>query len=296
MHSALKVKLLLVTVSYVLFRFTVVRAKPPNNPPTVLAPLAPEKKPTLPKQDTISREHPASAVPQENNAKAAEQPLPLVKPARSNVMDLLHLFFIAKPTHFTPTYSPILHHIGLRINWLEWLQNLWQSDQNSYGGGVDFDLLGSIQLSFDVGYGAHQPRDIAYGNTSKHALKGVYGLGNVLYLMHPNRLTNACIGIGYGQSRFNLTILNGQHETSTTQTLGTGWIKLVGGSEVSLISQLYGGLQFSVAYLVHNKKNPNRQVSNYFVPGYGRIVNTIVPDITCYLKWGISFLEKKIII
>ncbi|WP_243018694.1 MULTISPECIES: hypothetical protein [Candidatus Cardinium] len=238
-------------------------------------------------------------MPQETNApvekeaiQVANEALPLVKVAHKDVMDLLYLFFVPKPMYL-PSYIPLLQQVGIRINWAQCLKNCWSIDQKSYGGGVDIYFCGPIQLSIDVGYLADQPKNIIYGNKLPYTLKGSYGLGGLLCMMHPNRLTNAYCGIGYGYSRFNL--IYGDDITSSNPFVA-GWIKLLGGSELSLVPQLYGGMQLGIAYLMHGKKNDDRQVSNYTIPGYGKVANKIEFDITLYLKWSISFLEKKIVL
>lgn len=224
-------------------------------------------------------------------ATVDKKALPLVKVAHSNVMDLLHLFFVSKTVPLS-SYTPLVQNLGIRINWFKWLQNIWDTQQKSYGGGIDLHSAGPIQLSLDIAYRSYQPKDIVDNNDIKYKSSGMYGLGALLYVIHPNPRTNAYLGMGYGHSRFDLMILDDDHNPS--KPLVAGWIKVIAGSELRLVAQLYGGMQFGIAHLLHRKENDDPRVSNYYIPGYGKIVNKIMPDVTLYLKWNISFLEKRI--
>ncbi len=290
MQCALKIKILLLIVIYTLCSVSAMEANARNDLPVYsgLFGLQNEK---------IDSDLESTCIPpKETGAQIAKDPLPLNKVAHKNVMDLLDLFFIPKPMHLS-TYTPLLQEFGLRINWFECLQNLWSNQQNSYAGGVDFHCYGPIQLSVDFGYLAHCPKDILYNNTFKYKSKGRYGLAALSYVTQLNRLSKAYLGIAYGQSRFNLTTFYKNHAALTSNHLTAGWIKFVGGSELKLMHQLYGGVQIGIAHLLHCKKNDDDSgLLNYSIPGYGKIANKIMPDIVLYLKWNISFLEKKIVI
>ncbi|MGI2257674.1 hypothetical protein ACRRVD_04055 [Candidatus Cardinium hertigii] len=217
---------------------------------------------------------------------------PLVKVAHRNVMDLLRLSLVAKTMHVA-NYTPILQDVGIRVDWVKFLQNVWKSGQESYGVGIDCHSIGPIQFSIDAVYGSYQLQEKDCNRNSK----GYYGLVALLYVIHPNPLTNAYYGIAYGHSRFDLITSYNNALTSAVEPLIAGWIQLVGGSEYRLVSQLYGGMRLGIAHRLHWTKNNNdHQVLNYYVPGYGRIVNKLMSDLTLYLKWSISFLEKKVVI
>lgn len=282
MRSALKIRILLIIVVHIWFSVTVIGANPHHDVPVS----------SLLQKEKVDPALEAAHLPLEKDGFQKEA-LPLVKVAHRNVMDLLHLFFASKPMHI-PSYTPLVQQVGIRINWLEFLRNLWPNGQKRYGGGVDLHLRGPIQLSVDLGYLSDQPKGIVYGNQSNYRSQGRYGLGALLYVIP--HLSNAYFGIAYGQSRFDLITFCNNHITSTSKPFMAGWIKFVGGSELRLVAQLYGGMQLRVAYLLHCTKNEDGRVSNYAIPGYGKIVNKIMPDMTLYLKWSISFLEKKIVI
>ncbi|TSJ80502.1 MAG: DUF6048 family protein [Candidatus Cardinium sp.] len=282
MQSALQIRTLLIILTHIWLSVTVMRASPHSG---------------IPADSLQEKADPALELADASLEAAGEQleknTLPLAKVAHSNVMDLLQRFFVATPIH-TPSYTPFLQQFGVRINWLALLYNFWPGGQKRYEGGVDLDFSGPIQLSIDLGYATYQPKDIACGNQLKYKSKGRYGVAALLYVIAFNQLTNAYFGIAYGQSRFDLiTFCNGQ---IPAKPFVAGWIQFVGGSELRLLPQIYGGMQFGLAHLLHCKENNDDRLSNYFIPGYGRIVNKITFDMTFYLKWSISFLEKKIVI
>jgi len=230
----------------------------------------------------------ANRFSEKEDIQIKKEEYPFLKVAHSNVMDLLRLSLVAKTIHVA-NYTPILQNVGIRVSWFKWLQNMWKPRQKIYEIGIDCHSIGPIQFSIDAAYQSYQQNK--YNDNSK----GYYGLGALLYVMHPNPLTNAYCGIAYGHSRFDLTSNNAL--SYKRKPLIAGWIQLVGGSECRLVSQLYGGMRLGIAYRLHWTKDDNRsQVLNYYVPGYGRIVNKLMPDLILYLKWSISLLEKKIVI
>ncbi len=223
-----------------------------------------------------------------------QEALPLVKIAHSNVIDLMQLFFVPKPM-LAPSYTPLVQQVGVRVNWLTLLRNMWPNGQKRYGGGVDLHFRAPLQLSVALGYLSDQPKERIHGN-ALYRSQGSYGAAALLYVMHLNPLTNAYFGIAYGQSRFNLTTFCNEATPLTSKPLVAGWIKCIGESEYKLVAQLYGGMQFGVAYLLHCTQNDGNRVLNYAIPGYGKIANKLIPDVTLYLKWSIFFLEKKIVV
>lgn len=285
MQCAFKISSLLIILAHTFFSVTTFAASPKNQHMVGTHTL-------LLQQAQAAADLAATHTPKQQ-VQLTKEALPLVKVAHANVMDLLHLFFIAETIH-VPSYTPLLQQVGIRVNWFECLRNLWASAPKGYRGGVDLHFRGPIQLSVDIGYVSYQPKNIVYGNALPYKSAGIYGLGALLYVIHPNPLTQAYVGVAYGQSRFDLmTFCNDQ---TTSKPFIAGWIKLVGGSEYRLVPQLYGGMQLGIAHLLYCKKHNDGRVSNYDIPGYGKIVNKIMPDVTLYLKWSISCLEKKIVI
>ena len=286
MSAPLQIRSLLIILTHMWLSIAVIHASP-HNPLPVSRPLQKE-------QADPALELTGTAL-EEDDAQVEKEVLPLAKVAHSNVMDLLHLFFVAKPIHI-PSYTPLLQHFGLRINWLALLGNFWPNGQKHYAGGFDLHFSGPIQLSIDLGYATYQPKAIACGNQLKYRSKGIYGLATLLYVVAFNQLTNAYFGIGYGQSRFDFTTFYDHPISAITKPFVAGWIQYVGGSELKMLPHLYGGMQFGVAHLLHGKEKIDDQLSNYAIPGYGSIVNKITFHMTFYLKWSISFLEKKLVV
>ena len=285
MQYALNVRILLIIIIYTFSSVRVVRADPKDD-----LPLSNSSLPLAKGESDFSLK--ATETSLEEGKQIPNESLPLVRVAHKDVMDVLDLLFVPKPIHL-PIYTPFLQHFGVRINWLQCLQSCWSREQKSYGGGIDLHFSGPIQLSMELGYVAHEPQNIIYGNTLRYTSKGQYGLGFLSYVMRPNPPTNAYLGIGYGQGRFVFTTL---YKGAIPKLCMASWVKLVAGSECRLVPSIYGGMQLGIAYLLHSTKNDDFGVPNYSIPGYGKVVNTVTPDITLYLKWTISFLEKKIAI
>ncbi|MGI2298320.1 hypothetical protein ACRRVB_00610 [Candidatus Cardinium hertigii] len=286
MKCALAIKILRIAVVYTFFSTTVFGVNPENSSMVDIDGLCFEQA-QADADPEIANKFSAKEGPQ-----IEKEEYPLVKVAHRNVMDLLRYSLVAKTIHVA-NYTPILQHVGIRVNWFEWLQNVWKSPKKSYGVGVDCHSIGPIQFSIDAAYQSYQlqEKDCNYNSN------GYYGLVALLYVMHPNPITNAYCGIGYGHSRFDVITTFNDGRTGSNQFNIAGWMQLVGGSECRLVSQLYGGMGLGIGHLLHSTENNNdRQVLNYYVPGYGRIVNKLMLDVTLYLKWSISFLEKKIVI
>ncbi|MGI2299257.1 hypothetical protein [Candidatus Cardinium hertigii] len=281
MECALAIKILRIAVVYIFFSITVFGANPKNSSMVDTHSLRFQQAQADADLEIANR------FSKKEGTQIEKGGYPLVRVAHRNVMDLLQLSLVAKTVHVA-NYTPILQDVGIRLNWFEWLKNVWKSRQKNYGVGIDCHSIGPIQFSIDAAYGSYQLQ-----GKNSHKSTGYYGLVALLYVIHPNPLTNAYYGIAYGHSQFDLTSSNNP-PTSAPEPVIAGWIQLVGGSECRLVSQLYGGMRLGMAYLLHSSKNT--QVLNYYVPGYGRKVNKLMPDLTLYLKCSISFLEKKIVI
>ena len=217
--------------------------------------------------------------------------LPLGKLAHKNALELLSPYLVHQPLQ-PSIYVPFIQHIGIRLHWLKWLQGFCLKGHKYYQLGVDFHFRKDIQLSIDGGYAYYSPKDVADDDTLKYPSKGRYLLGSLEYVWVLNHLTNAYVGVGYGYSSFDLIVTNAT--TAIPHQLMAHFVKINFASELKLItnSNLYGGLSFELARLVHDKKND--PVSYYIIPGYGAVANKINFSFIPYLKWRVSFLEKKI--
>ncbi|CDG49885.1 hypothetical protein [Cardinium endosymbiont of Bemisia tabaci] len=280
MECALAIKILRIAIVYIFFSITVFGANPKNSSMVDTHSLRFQQAQADADLEIANR------FSKKEGTQIEKGGYPLVRVAHRNVMDLLQLSLVAKTVHVA-NYTPILQDVGIRLNWFEWLKNVWKSRKKNYGVGIDCHSIGPIQFSIDAAYESCQLQEKDCNDKST----GYYGLVALLYVIHPNPLTNAYYGIAYGHSRYDPTSSNNPR-TSWSKPLTASWIQLVGGSECRLVSQLYGGMRLGMAYLFHSSKNT--QGFNY-IPGYGRKVNKLMPDLTLYLKWSISFLEKKVV-
>lgn len=223
--------------------------------------------------------------------------LPLAKVAHKDAVDLLHALLVPKPQHL-PIYVPYLQCLAIKVNWFGLARRLWTDEHETYEGGIDLHFRGNIHLSIDLGHECYKPKQLLYGNQLKYQSKGKYISGSVRYDVFPHHLAVAYLGIGYVNSYFHLTPLYNNGATYATKLFTAGWLKLILGSEMRLIphSGLYGGIQLGMMRLCHDVKNTTLPVSNYAIPGYGNVMNKNNFELIMYLKWSISFLEKKIVI
>ncbi len=221
----------------------------------------------------------------------------LAKVAHKDALDPLHALLIPKPQN-APIYVPYLQCLAIKFNWLGLARRWWTDEHRTYEGGIDLHFRGNIQLTIDVGYEWHKPKHVLHGNHLRYHSKGNYASGSIGYVMFPHHLAVAYLGMGYGQSYFHLTPLYNNGGPYATKPLTAGWLKLIGGSEVKLIphSGLYGGVQLGMMRLLDYIKNTGLPVLNYAIPGYGNAMNKTNFELIMYLKWRISFLEKKNII
>ncbi|AWN82248.1 hypothetical protein DK880_00951 [Candidatus Cardinium hertigii] len=205
---------------------------------------------------------------QETDTEATE--VPLVKTVPKNAMESLQSLFIPQ-TIQTALYSPLLQHIGIRLNYLGLLCCIGEK-KGYYEGGVDVYCRGNIACALDMGY-ARYSKDTSTPPT-KHTVQQGYATGLLQYVMQPNPITHAYVGIGYGQQ-----FVNKVH-----------WAKLILGSECKLFRRmpaLYGGMQLGLTF-------PWSQHSAQPIDMPGHIIlHGINLGLTFYLKWNWTFLEKR---
>ncbi|MBX9890054.1 MAG: hypothetical protein K2X94_02175 [Amoebophilaceae bacterium] len=220
-----------------------------------------------------------------------KEALPLEKLAHKNALALLSPYLVQKPLR-PSIYVPFIQHIGIRLHWLRWLQPFFLKGHKYYQLGVDFHFSNDVQLFVNGGYASYSPKNVANDDTLKYPSKGRYLVGSLEYVWSLNHLTNAYFGIGYGYSSFELIVTD--VKTTIPQQLMAHFIKINFASELKLItnSNLYGGLSFELARLMHDEKNDLG--SHYIIPGYGAVENKINFSLIPYVKWRVSFLEKKI--
>ncbi|TDG94786.1 hypothetical protein CCPUN_07370 [Cardinium endosymbiont of Culicoides punctatus] len=235
------------------------------------------------------------ALEEENAAKAKE--LPLVKIAHKDILDLLYSLFVPK-AHDIPIYMPMLQHAAIKINWFGLTRRFWTKEQRTYEGGIDLYFRHNVQLAIDLGYEYYKPKHILHNNKLLYQSTGKYVSGSLRYAILTQNFAHAYVGIGYTQSRFDITTFHNNVISDAVKTFTHHWFKLILGSEARLIpnSGLYGGTQFGVMRLIGDVKSTNPKLQSYSIPGYGNVMNKINFELIMYLKWSVSFLEKKITI
>ncbi|HLP34821.1 MAG TPA: hypothetical protein VK133_02420 [Amoebophilaceae bacterium] len=230
-----------------------------------------------------------------SDADAATDASPIPPGAPKQVLDLFAHTLVPKPIH-VPIYVPVLQHMGIRLDWFRLLRSFAQRKYHRYEGGIDFHFRKDIQLSFNIGHACDRPDQKQYGNSCAYQSAGPYGLVALRYVQVLNPRTYAYIGIAYGMSRFRLNILPKSTPTSLPPYDTASYLGVVFGSECKLFSRgaLYGGMAFRVMQRLHGPTSNIQKVSNYTIPGYGWVANKLNCTIIPYLKWDISFLEKRI--
>lgn len=219
---------------------------------------------------------------------------PPTQEAPKQVLDLFAQTLVPKPID-VPIYVPVLQHMGIRLDWFRLLRSCAQKQYLRYEGGIDFHFRKDIQLSFTIGHACDRPNQKRHGNTCAYQTEGHYGMVALRYVQVLNPRTHAYIGIAYGMSRFHPTILPTSTPTSTPSHDMASFFGGMFGSEFKLFSrgELYGGMAFRVMRRLHGPTSNIKQVPNYTIPGYGLVANKLNCTLMPYLKWHISFLEKR---
>lgn len=292
-----------ISILWVFFIYMVVDAtrswayKPMDLMPNGLYPQMRPKPslPTLPGDLSLFLNRDFSTLKKEENEfnkdeKEEQQYLNAHEKAISSLQGLLDAPFLKKAPD-VPLYKPFLQAIGLKLNWGSWLYRLVRYRDHTYNIGIDCHFRNDLQINFDIGIAGYRAINANRSELGRgYASLGGHGLVTLCYVMHPNVLTNSYLGIGYGQGHFSLIDLSSSYYM-------VHWIKWILGSECNLfrsIAGLYGGMQVGIAHLFAHKALLNEKISYYMIPGYGSNKHQkIVLDLTLYLKWSISFLEKK---
>jgi len=245
--------------------------RPPQKEPTATPSTKPPKPAPLKKPKPLE---PASITPED----------PWVR------LDTL----VVKQHIFYPPYVPWVQTIGVAVDYGRLSMNLWRRKERRYAGTLSILFRKNVQLSGTLG---HQDigQERSMGNKSGYTVVGYYGNLGLDYFVFYNPRNNLYAGLRYGGSFF-------QGSTTPVSPLGqviskdltASWWELVIGSE----HQLFSDLGLYAGFVIHLKKlNSSKKfepAANYIVPGYGRNVQNIVPAITLYIQYQISFLRKQI--
>jgi hypothetical protein len=151
-----------------------------------------------------------------------------------------------------------------------------------------------MQLSGTLGY-QKLTQERGLGNQNSYTVAGYYGSIGLDYFVVYNPRNNLYAGLRYGGSSFkNSTTPASPTEQIINKNLIASWWELVIGSE----HQLFDNFGFYAGLVVHLKNLERFEqfmpAINYVIPGYGRNVQPVVPSLTLYIKYQISFLEKQV--
>ena len=251
---------------------------------------------------------------QVNEIKATNYPL-----SKTALTPLDNQFFLKKPKVLEPTsittkdpwvhldtlvvrqsiaqspHVPWIQNIGIGIDYGRLAMNLFTP--KAINGALDVSILfrKNIQLSIKLGrQKLSQARSM--GNKEDYTVVGNYGNAGLDYLFFYNSRNNLYTGLRYGISKFRHNIASTlSTKQSTNNNSIASWCELVIGSE----RQLFVNLGLYAGFVVHLKGLGNfkkfTSTPNYVVPGYGRNVQNIVPAITLYIKYQVSFLKNQIV-
>lgn len=191
-------------------------------------------------------------------------------------------------------YVPFIQTMGVAVDYGRLAMNLFAKGTRRYAGSLSILFRKNIQLSGTLGY-QKLTQACSLGNKSGYTVVGYYGNVGLDYFVFYNPRNNLYIGLRHGKSRF-------QHSTTPTlpaeqiisKVSTASWWELSIGSE----HQLFSNFCLYVGIIGHLKGwgrfERFEPATNHVVPGYGRNVQNVVPSITLYVKYQISFLKKQL--
>jgi hypothetical protein len=255
---------------------------------------------SIPKKSEKSKQTPQKKEEDVPNTALPQGP-PLKKPkplkqaqiAYDDPLVALDQLVVQQHVAITP-YVPFVQTIDIAIDYGRLFMNLISPREHRYEGSLSVLFKKNILLSMTVGY--EQPakeKTAAKGNKCDYTVEGMYGRVGLDYFARYNLRSNLYTGLRYGRSHFTNSTQPAS-EKVIRQPLTASWWEVVVGSEYQIFKDfgLYTGFIFHLKVL--GNFDTFKPATNYIVPGYGRNVNLIEPSITLYIKYKISFLEKKI--
>jgi Domain of unknown function (DUF6048) len=191
-------------------------------------------------------------------------------------------------------YVPLVQTIGVAVDYGWLAMNLFTQKARKYAGNLSILFRKNIQLSGTLGYQTFA-QERSTGNKSSYTAAGYYGNVGLDYFVFYTPRNNLYAGLRYSRSSFkNSTTPTSSAEQVIRKNLTASWWELAIGSEYQLFSNsgLYAG------FVIHLKSLGSFEAfepaANYVVPGYGRSVQNVVPALTLYIKYQISFLKRQI--
>jgi hypothetical protein len=193
-------------------------------------------------------------------------------------------------------YVPLVHTLGVAVDYgrLGLAMNLFTPKARRYAGSLSILFRKNIQLSGTLGY-QKLAQERSMGNKNSYIVAGYYGNVGVDYFVFYNPRDNLYTGLRYGRSSFkNSTMPASSAEQVISKDLTASWWELAIDSE----HQLFNNSEFYAGFVIYLKGlgrfEAFEPAANYVVPGYGRSVQNIVPSLTSYIEYQISFLKNKI--
>ena len=215
----------------------------------------------------------------------------LLPPARLTEEDPLVPLdqLVVKQQKLLAPYVPFVQHIDVAVDYGRLAMSLCIPKEHRYAGSLNILFRKNIQLSGTLGY-SHLVPTAVYGNQNNYKVTGPYGSLGLAYFIKYSLYNNLYTGVCYGRSYFEISTV----PTAISKTLTAAWWELMLGSE----HQLFDHLNLYAGFTLYLKGLGNFEAfvpaTNYMVPGYGRSVQAVVPSISLYIKYKISFLEKQI--
>lgn len=226
----------------------------------------------------------------------APQPAPTRRPKLLKIIQpdpWTRLDALVIPQHIAQApYVPLVQTIGVAADYGRLAMNLWTQQERRYAGSLHIVFRKNIQLSATWG-SQKLVKKCELGNKSGYTAAGHYGRIGLDYFVFYKPRYNLYAGLCHGRSYFkNCTTPENEHNISND--LAASWWELNIGSEQQLFRDfgLYAGLIFHLRGW--GSFAPFEPAINYVVPGYGRCVQKVVPALTLYIKYTVSFLKKKI--
>lgn len=246
--------------------------------------------------DTVS--HPIAStdtIADTTNTPLLPKPKPLkpIQTASPDPLPPLDQLVVKRPTWMAP-YVPFVQEVAVGIDYGRLVMNIFTQPAHRYEGSLGILFRKHIQLSADLGYKKLTPKHSS-SNKSKYEVAGLYGRIGLDYLTRYSARDNLYAGLRYGRSHFtNSTKPDNTHTKAIRQALTASWFELVVGSDTRLFPKLglYAGLALRLGILYNFQQF--KPAKNYVIPGYGRTTNKLVVDLSLYIQYRLSFLDRQI--
>lgn len=188
-------------------------------------------------------------------------------------------------------HVPLVQSIQLAIDYNQFAWSLWktyrQRQMHQYVSSLHILLRNNIQIFGKLGHDQLYPTPVTINGEKQqqYSIRGYYGSGGIRYVTKYNLQSNIYVGMSHARSYF-------RHSAIAHNLKATWWEINFGAEQALFFSWAYAGFMIHLKGLGNFEKLATD--NNYVIPGYGRNVNRIVPDISFYIKFQLSFLEKQL--